>query len=96
MSYDKPGTTQEFCFTCDQFDAATAFTGGTCQNALATFGPLIAKQAPKFTFRTTIEYAAFDYTAVSYEWYSAFWPSGIVFASVIVVVVVTIAVLYVR
>jgi hypothetical protein len=33
---------------------------------------VLAKEAPKFTFRTSLEYAAFDYTAVTYEWGSYF------------------------
>eukprot|EP00703_Trepomonas_sp_PC1_P005737 JAP90869.1 hypothetical protein TPC1_17697 [Trepomonas sp. PC1] len=86
VRYNESDRTQEFCFTCDYFDPNTAFLGGTCENATKWFGQLLPKSAPKFTFRTVEEYAAFEYSAITFEWVPALWPAYLIFGVVAVVV----------
>jgi hypothetical protein len=81
------------CVTCDQFDPLTAFTGDTCLNALKLFGKILPKEAPTFTFMTSLEYATFDFSAVTYEWGSSFIPFLII-SGVLLVIAVFLVILF--
>ena len=86
---------QEMCVTCDQFDATAQFTGGTCAGAMEQFGKLVAKSGPKVELQTANEFTVLD-RAITFEITGAFWPAGIAFAGVLIVITVSVIALHVK